>query len=381
MKILLLSSNLSNEAGGYSESSFLLREKLDKIKKNKAFLFGFWKSNLFKLSYKMTDKINIFPSGFVKIFPFSISYFSKMKIVKPDIIDVQGLWSSSTIFNLIYNLFYSTPYIVTPRGMLEKWAMKRSFLKKRIFYYVFEKFHLKNATCLRATSLLEVKTFKNLGYLNPIVIVPNSIKIPNLKKNKLKKNKDKFRLLFLSRIHPKKGISDLLYAWKKIQKSKPNWELVICGYDENQYKKKMINLAASLKLERVIWKNFVLGEEKDKLFRSSDLFVLLSYSENFGLVVAEALSYQIPVITTINTPWIKLNQYKCGWCIDLEINKIVKTLNTAMSISKKQKMEMGKRGRKWVLKEFSESSIGIKMDKVYKWIKNKGPKPKDIIIN
>ncbi len=381
MKILILASNLSNEAGGYSESSFLLRDKLDKIKKNKAFLFGFWKSNILRVNHKMTDKINIFSSGFINKFPFSISYFRKIEKINPDIIDVQGLWSSCTIFNLLYNLFHPTPYIVTPRGMLEKWAMERSYLKKRIFYYLFEKLHLKKAKCLRATSMLEVKTFKNLGFANPIINIPNSIKIPVIKKKKLPKNKKKFRLLFLSRIHPKKGISDLLYAWKEIQGLYPNWELVICGYDELKYKKKMINLAASLKLERVIWKNFVLGKERDKLYRSSDLFILLSYSENFGLVIAEALSYQIPVITTINTPWIELNKNKCGWGIDLKKNQIVKTLNTAMNISRKQKFEMGKRGRKWMLKEFSEKSIGIKMDKVYKWIKNKGPKPKDIILN
>ena len=102
MKILILSSNLSNEAGGYSESSFLLRERLERIQKNDVYLFGFWKSKMFSLNYKLVDKINIFSPGFIKIFPFSISYFKKMKIIKPDIIDAQGLWSSSTVFNLFF---------------------------------------------------------------------------------------------------------------------------------------------------------------------------------------------------------------------------------------------------------------------------------------
>lgn len=381
MKILILSSNLSNEAGGYSESSFLLRERLEKIKNNDVYLFGFWKSKLLNLDYKLIDKINIFSPGIIKKFPFSISYFNKMKKIQPDIIDAQGLWASSTVFNIFYNIFTSTPYIVTPRGMLEKWAMQRSFIKKQIFYFIFEKLHIKNAKCLRATSLMEAKTFLKLGFKNPIINVPNSIRIPKIKSHSLIKKKLKYRLLFLSRLHPKKGLRELLQAWKLLQDKNLDWELVICGSDEEQYEKKMKNLAKKLKLKRVLWKNFVIGKEKDRIFRSSDLFVLLSYSENFGLAIAEALSYRLPVITTLNTPWKNLNKKKCGWCISLKMKKIVKTLNYAMKLDTKTRFLMGSRGRKWVIKDFSDKSIGIKMNAVYKWILNKGPKPKNLILN
>ena len=216
MKILYLSSNLSNEAGGYAESSFLLREKLDKFKNNDAYLFGFWKSKYFRLNYILSDKINIFPAGLIKIYPFSFSYLKKMFLIAPNLIDVQGLWSSSAIFNLIYNKLRPTPYVVTPRGMLEEWALNQSYFKKLIYYFLIEKYHLKNATCLRATSDMEMNTFKKLGFKNKIINIPNSIKIPkvNLKiKFKIKKKK---RILFLSRIHEKKGISELLNAWKYI---------------------------------------------------------------------------------------------------------------------------------------------------------------------
>ena len=97
MKILILSSNLSNEAGGYSESSFLLREKLEKIDNNKVYLFGFWKSKFLKLNYDMTDKINVFLPGIIDKFPMSFSYFKKIFLIKPEVIDVQGIWSSTSI--------------------------------------------------------------------------------------------------------------------------------------------------------------------------------------------------------------------------------------------------------------------------------------------
>ena len=352
---------------------------MDQIKNNEAYLFGFWKSKEFKLTYNLSDKIKIFPVGLIKFFPFSFSYLKKMILVKPNLIDVQGLWSSSAIFNLIYNKFKPTPYIVTPRGMLEDWALKQSYFKKAIYYFFIEKYHLRNAVCLRATSKMEMNTFRKLGFKNIIINVFNSIKIPKLNLNKKIKSKKKKRILFLSRIHEKKGISELLNAWKYIFERYADWELVICGYDKDGYKQKMIKLSNKLKLDRVIWKDFVMGKEKDDLFKSSDLFILLSHSENFGLAIAEALSFGLPVITTYNTPWKNLNKYKCGWCIDLKMKKIVKTLETAMSLNNKQKLSMGKRGRAWVIRDFSDQSIGIKMQSVYNWILKKGPMPKKFI--
>lgn len=371
MKIAILSSNLSNEAGGYAESSFLLRERLDKIKNNDVYLFGFWKSKFLKLNYKLTDRINIFYPGYIDKFPFSLNYFKKLFDIKPDIIDLQGIWSSTSILSLIYYSLSRTPYIVTPRGMLEKWALQQSYFKKKIFYFFIERHHLKNAIYLRATSDLEASTFIKLGFdKKKILNIPNSIKIPNLKKKNKKKNKKK-RLLFLSRLHHKKGLVELLYSWKVIQNKFYDWELVICGYDENNYKNKIIEKIKELNLKRVILNDFVTGKKKEEIYYSSDLFILLSHSENFGLSIAEALSYKIPVITTTNTPWKKLNKYKCGWCIKLDTAEIVRTLKKALSISNKERISMGNIGREWMIKDFSDSSIGIRMNAVYKKILKK----------
>jgi glycosyltransferase involved in cell wall biosynthesis len=380
MKILYLSSNLSNESGGYAESSFLLREKLDMLKNTDAYLFGFWKSKEYKLNYVLSDKISIFPAGLINIFPFSFSYLKKIFLIRPNLIDVQGLWSSASIATLIYNKLRQTPYIITPRGMLEDWALKQSYFKKLIFYLLIEKYHFKNATCLRATSNMEMNSFRKLGFKKKIINIPNAIKIPKIKlKTKFKTKKKK--ILFLSRIHKKKGISELLNAWKYIHHKYLDWELVICGFDENGYKNKMVKLSNDLKLKRVVWKDYTIGKEKDNLFKSSDLFILLSHSENFGLSIAEALSFGLPVITTTNTPWKDLKKYNCGWCIDLKTKKIIKTLENAICLNPKKRMLMGKRGRAWIIRDFSDKSIGIKMRSVYNWILKKGPKPKKIIFN
>jgi len=177
--------------------------------------------------------------------------------------------------------------------------------------------------------------------------------------------------LFLSRLHPKKGLVELLYSWKAIQNKFYDWELLICGYDENNYKKKIVEKIKELNLKRVILKDFVTGKKKKEIYYSSDLFILLSHSENFGLSIAEALSYKIPVITTTNTPWKKLNKYKCGWCIKLNTMVIKRTLKKALSMSNKERISMGNIGREWMKKDFSDNSIGIRMDAVYKKILKK----------
>ena len=122
------------------------------------------------------------------------------------------------------------------------------------------------------------------------------------------------------------------------------------------------------------------GEKKNILYKSCDLFILLSHSENFGLVIAEALSFGLPVITTVNTPWKSLNAKGCGWCIELNEKKIINTMNYAMNLNNEQRFEMGKKGRQWIIEDYSLNTMTIKMYRVYNWILNKGPKPKDLLV-
>jgi len=381
MKILILASNISNESGGYSESSLILRESLGKIKGNKSFLFGFWTSALLDLQFKLSDRINIFSNFFYDFFPFSILYLKKIVTIKPDIIDIQGLWNSAHLFNFIYNIKNSTPYIITPRGMLESWALKKSLIRKAFFHFILGYQSFNKASCIRATSLLEAKSIRKLFKKKTVVIIPNAVKIPKLKLKYIKnKRKKKFRLLFLSRMDKKKGIEEILHAWKYLEKKYLDWELLLCGHD-SKYKSQMINLASNLKLKNVLWHSYVAGNDKKRIYLSSDLFILPSYSENFGLVVAEALAHGVPVITTKNTPWISLNKNKCGWCVDLSVKKLVQTLENAMELTSKERFLMGKRGRNFVEQNFSSTSVAIKMQKVYKWILKKGPRPSELIFN
>lgn len=290
----------------------------------------------------------------------------------PDVVDVQGLWTWTSRVSLAYWRRHHQPYVVTPRGMLDPWARRNSAWKKRLFAAFAETRHLESAHCLRATAEMEAEHFRNMGLRTPIAIVPNAIPIANLAP---RANPARRRVLFLGRIHPKKGADLLLKAWAPLQDSHPDWDLTIAGIDENGYEAQLKTLARELRLERVEFPGPAHGAAKDALYRGSDLFVLPTHAENFGLVVAEALAQEVPVITTTNAPWSGLEENRCGWWIPLDQQRLVDSLDQAMYRSRIELRAMGARGRQWVTTSFAPEQVAEKMREVYLWTAGRGAKP------
>ena len=290
----------------------------------------------------------------------------------PDIVDVQGIWTYPSMANLRHARRTGTPYLVTPRGMLDPWARKNSAWKKKIAGALFEQAHLKGALALRATAEMEAQHFRDMGLTNPIAVVPNGLTLPDL----APRTDGALRsILFLSRIHPKKGVDYLLRSWAALQAEFPGWEIVIAGIDENGHEAELKALTQKLRLPRVRFVGEAHGPAKEKLYRDADLFVLPTYAENFGLVVAEALAQETPVITTRNAPWQGLEAEGCGWWIDLDQDRLTDTLRAALSRPAADLAAMGRRGRAWVQRDFAMTQVADKMREVYLWASGRGPKP------
>jgi glycosyltransferase involved in cell wall biosynthesis len=292
----------------------------------------------------------------------------------PDVIDVQGLWTYPSLASLRHHHRTGAPYVVTPHGMLDPWARARSAWKKRIVRLWFEDEHLRHAACLRATAEMEAEHFRSFGLRNPIAVVPNGVDVPPLV-HPARTNGAPRRLLFLSRIHPKKGLPLLLRAWARLASAHQDWELFIAGPDEVGHTAEMKRLASRIGLERLHWSGPVEGEAKTALYRSADLFVLPTHAENFGLVVAEALAHGVPVVTTRHAPWEGLQTHRCGWWIPLEEAVLTETLAQAMTCDIQELHEMGVRGHRWMEREFNWKSVAEKMATVYDWVIGKAARP------
>ena len=216
-------------------------------------------------------------------------------------------------------------------------------------------------------------------------------------------------ILFLSRIHPKKGLLDLVEAWAAVNakaesreqraesrgrwsmvNSQPRWRLVVAGGDENghlaEVKAEIAKFGARSKEQGAgkFEKSFqFIGEVADKdkwdLYRSADLFVLPTHSENFGIVIAEALACGVPVITTRGTPWEDLITHRCGWWVEIGARPLAEALNEAIKLPEEERRAMGLRGRRLVQQNYTWPAAAKKMVAVYQWMLESGPKPEFVI--
>ncbi len=303
---------------------------------------------------------------------------------KLDLIHNHGLWMFPNVYARQAAVKNKLPLVISPRGMLESWSLKYSWYKKKLAWLLYEKQNLDNATLFHATSRAEMESIRNLGYQQPIALIPNGVNLPDLS-NKIAPERliklfpnlaDKKWLLFLSRIHPKKGLDNLLYIWQNIVSKFPDWHLIIAGSDSIGYQAQLKSLVSQLQLEPLVtFTGMLTGEIKESALSHADLFILPSHSENFGIAIAESLSYGVPVITTKETPWQDLLTYDCGWWVEDNQLALKTALIEAMKLSDSQRQAMGNKGRTMVQDKYSWDYVGKQMAEVYSWILSGGTTP------
>lgn len=296
-----------------------------------------------------------------------------------DIVQMQSLWDLE--YHKLAKICrrHHVPYIMTPRGMLEPWSLSQKKWKKKAAMMLYQRRDLNRAACIYTTSDLEAEHIREIGIKAPCSIIPNGIDTSNYPCRQ-DPSVVKKQVLFLSRIHPKKGIEVLLAAWKRIIDTHPGWSLLIVGNGEESYiqslkvKVKEMSLSDSVRICPPVF-----GKDKIALYQSSAFFVLPSFSENFGMVIAEALSCGVPVITTDNTPWKLLNETRTGWCISLSEDNLVKSMDEALSMDPDTLYQMGLKGNKEVYERFDYHSVAERNLGLYSWILEGGTPPSIIM--
>lgn len=296
-----------------------------------------------------------------------------------DLIHDNGLWLSTNRAVARVARSRRIPLVVSTRGMLAPWALKHRRWKKRIAWVLYQRRILESAALLHATAEAEAKDIRAAGLKNPIAVIPNAVEIPEALPER-ERASSKRRVLFLGRLHPVKGLENLLEAWSQVRPQ--GWELVLAGPDEEGYQARLEAIVRERGLGgEVQFTGAVDGDAKWKLYRSADLFVLPSFTENFGMAVAEALACEVPVITTRGTPWSEVETQGCGWWVETGVEPLVKAMRQGTSLTVEQSLEMGRRGRRLFQENYATARSAGHLKRTYEWILGGAVKPDCIFTN
>lgn len=406
-----LTGSVSRKAGGLFDAVARLVQSQHK-QDMEVKVFGLW-DEFANADLKAWNPVPVatFKPSWPKVIGRFPEFLEELNAFAPDICHTHGLWLYPSVAVKNYSRKNHRPYLISPHGMLDVWALKNSRWKKVIAYSLFERAHLRGARCFRALCKSEAQSIRRLQLENDVAVIPNGIDLPvNLApsappwKNSLEPGKKV--LLFLSRIHPKKGLVNLLRAWAENRKSEirnqksEEWVLAIAGWDQGGHEAELKCLCAELQIhfadisgERRLKADFGISDfppsvlflgpqfnaAKDACYHHCDAFVLPSFSEGLPMVVLEAWANSKPVIMT---PECNLPEgFLAGAALKVEANEasLVVGLDELRRMTVADRLTMGSRAHELVVERFTWSRVAQQLQAVHLWILGGGTKPDCIV--
>jgi glycosyltransferase involved in cell wall biosynthesis len=306
-----------------------------------------------------------------RVFAYAPGLRHAIEHARPDIIHLHGLWQYSSVV-VRETRATAVARIVSPHGMLALAALSHHPLRKSIAWACFQRACLVDADVLHATSDAECVAFRDAGFRQPVAIVPPGVNVPDACPSRNLGGGQ--TALCISRLHPLKGIIDLVHAWSRIRPT--GWRLVIAGPDERRHVQEVASEICDRGVgETIVLRGAAWGVERDRLLASADLFVLPSRSENYGLVVAEALAHGVPVLTTRGTPWSVLEREGCGWWVPVGPEGLAAGLHEACRLRRDLLAEKGQRGWNLAQKTFNWNAAASQFAALYRWLVGHGRQP------
>ena len=321
-----------------------------------------------------------------------------------DVVHVHGLWSPLLHRASRWARHKNIPVVWSPHGMLQKWALKNKWWKKFVALALYQWRDLHSAAFLHATAQSEVEDIRRLKLKNKVVVAPLGVRIPDGDEGLGRRpTADVKTLLFVSRVQRKKGLPNLVEAWSRLKKVEvgglglqrtgasliDGWTIRIVGPDQDNHTAELKSQCDRLGLTysdgtdstvdldlrprpNVIFTGPKYDSDLDAEYSNADLFVLPTHSENFGSVVIEALAHSVPVITTKEAPWSELEEFKCGWWIEDNVDALTWALKEALSLhctptptAYPSLARMGENGRALVEERYTWSAVCDKMLREY----------------
>lgn len=284
-----------------------------------------------------------------------------------DVVHASGLWDETAI--LVRTLLSNSgvPVVWSVRGMLEPWALGHHAARKRLAWIALQRAALNATTVIHATADPEASSCRQAGLRQPITVIPNGIDVQPLQMATLHGEASRPRRCgYLGRLHPKKGLPNLIEAWSRCDTI--GWELVIAGPDSDGHAAVLTALVHRHALTNVYVTAPCYAAERQRFLNDCDLFICPSYSENFGNAIAEAMERAKPVITTTGTPWSVLERAQMGWWVNPTPDALAHALTHALGSPPDVLRAMGARCRVHVENSYSWPQVVRQMRMVYDWL-------------
>ena len=354
--------------------------------------------------------------------PGRLAYAPAMRRIiqrySPDLVHSAAVWTyQAAVVNRLHAR-RGIPYVLSPHGTLDPWALRRSRIKKAVARWLYQQRHFERAACLHALNESELASIRAYGLRNPVCVIPNGVELPELTRPTVREPglsaasagfvpDGRKVLLYLGRIHPKKGLVNLLRAWAEAQRQQSpgavDWLLAIAGWDEGGHRAELLGLCEELGLRvgrcfggavgpaangparetapvpngaaHVVFLGSQFGQAKDACYRHCDAFILPSFSEGLPVAVLEAMSYAKPVLMTPQCNIPEGFTAQAAVRIEPTAQSIAQGLRELFAAPDASLRTMGANGRKLVTEQFTWPKIAQQMKAVYDWVLGGGSPP------
>ena len=316
-----------------------------------------------------------FPVRGPRIFGYAPGLARALEASRADILHVHSIWMYPSVVARRW-AGETRPCVVSPHGLLKPQALRNSQWKKRLAAMLYENEHLRHAACLHALNAAEAEAFRAYGLRNPICVIPNGTTLRNdvIREQSSRSNS----ILYLGRIHPLKGLRNLVKAWGTVRgdAAASGWRLTIAGWDQNHHLSELVRLADQLGVSSSI--DFLgpqFDADKDRCMAAASAFILPSESEGLPISILEAWSWGLPVLMTRECNLSEGAEAGAAIIVDRDTNSIAAALRQLFSMTDRERVEMGRNGRHLVEERYQWHRIAGAMTEVYDWILGLRPRP------
>ncbi len=309
---------------------------------------------------------------------WSLSHWLWRHLGEYDIVHTHTLFAP--VLNWAHQLcrWRQVPYVMTPHGMLEPWALAHKAQKKQIYYTFLDQRCLQRASAIQVLAPIEAEQIANLGIQTPTLIVPNGIHRhdfdpwpgPELFYEQFPGLRDKTLIIFLARIDPKKGLDLLAKAFGSVHRQYPNTHLVVAGPDS-------INFLLTVKtyfnqadcLDAVTFTGMLSGALKYAALASATLYVAPSYSEGFSMSVLEGMATGLPCVITTGCNFAAAAIAQTANVVAIDADAIAEAMLKRLADPVAAKA-MGDRAREWIFTHYTWNKIAGMLMESYQRIQS-----------